>query len=362
MQTKFQKFLNIPVIRNSVLWCYTHMAVLVLTLVLLGAASFFLSTAVFFTNSSWAAPVILSKSSPRIASLAAEVLRAHQSENALKLAIEGRKGEIELLQVQKTRLTDLIARFEKSLQVQANADSGLGGQLGRLVQEKQVVDKRAAALVKQNKALEHAIDKELAAGIITAEAAARARNQIVTAEASLNNGEIGTASLHYQVRDLAGGVSTMQGGAASPRALENVARLSALEGELAETDLKIALAEKDLTAKQKELSDLTTFLATLTNSPYYTAMNSDRMAHAFAFVPYDNRKSAAVGAEVYACKLKIVFCSYVGTVAGLTDDEEKGRHPMFPTDVRGVLVDLKLTKEEAAKDMVLFFGSKPLFF
>lgn len=362
MQTKFQKFLSIPILRSAILWGYTHMAVLVLALILGGAASFFLTTAVFYFNTGWAAPIILSKSSPRIASLGAEVLRGRQSENALRLAIQGRNGELELLDVQKTRLADLIARFEKSLASQASADSGLGGQLGRLAKDKQVVDKRTAAVVAQNKSLERAIDKELAAGIITAEAAARARNQIVAAEASLNNGEISTASLHYQVRELAGGVSTLQGGAASTRALENVARLSALQGELSETELKIALAEKDLAAKMVELGELTQFLATLTSSPYYKALTSDSKSQTFAFVPYENRKSAEVGAEVYACKLKIVLCSYVGTVAGISDDEEKGRHPMFPSDVRGVLVDLNLAKDDAAKDMVLFFGSKPLLF
>lgn len=340
---------------------YRYFAVSVLAAVLVSAGCYFFLLLLYSVNTGWGAPVILTKSSPRIAGMTAEVLRAQQMVDMLDMQMHGNQAEAGLLERQRDSLEDLIGRFDQSLVHQKALDAGMTRRLAGLSREKRQVNERSAEVVRGNRALERAIDQELRAGLITAEAAARSRAQIVAAEVSLNNGRLSAASVDYQAADLANGVATLDGGAVSTKALENVARLAALRSDLAQIDLKLGQSRRELAVKQEERAKLAAFLATLTHSPYYRAAASPRQARAFAFVPYDNREAAMAGAPVYSCWLQVLLCTRVGEVQAVTHDEEKLRHPVFPTDVRGFLVDLELTDEAAAREKVIFFGRKPLF-
>lgn len=350
--TPFQKF---------IVKAYRMLAMGVLTCVLLAAASYFCLVLLYGLNSSWGAPVILTKSSPRILAMSAESFRARQGLDTVVGQVELRKGEIQGLEVQKASLEDLVKRYEGALQSQKRLDSGLSGSLSQLARDKRAVDNKTAEVVAANRKTEAAIERELAAGVITAETASRMRGQMVATEASLSAGRIGTASLEHQMSELTSGIATLDGGAASPKALENLARLAALKNELSDVTLKLEQARRELTVKQGEVESLTAFLNTLKNSPYFRVAQGGQSVNEFAFVPYDNAASAVVGAPVYSCLLEVVFCRKVGTIKGVTGDEEKGRHPIFQRDLRGTLVELDLTNAAAAKNRVLFFGSAPLF-
>jgi len=350
--TPFQKFF---------VKSYRWLAVLVLGAVLLAAACYFGMVLIYGVNKSWGAPVIMSKSSPRIVSMTAEVFRARQALDTLKLGLSSAAQARTALVTQKEWLADLIARYEDSLQAQKRVDQALTGKLGRLASEKRSVDAKTAKVVKANRVLAESIDKELRAGLITEEAAARARSQIVSAEAALNTGLIGTASLENQVSELTYGIRTIDGAATSPKALESLARLNVLKRELTEVDLKLTSLDAEAAVKTTERKELETFLEKLTSSPYYLAAYGAQSVHQFAFVPYENEDSVEVGAPVYSCLLEVLLCSKVGVVKAVTHDEEKGRHPVFQRDIRGFLVDLELTDKDAAKERVLFFGGRPLF-
>jgi len=350
--TSFQKFF---------VKSYRWLAVLILGAVLLAAACYFGMVLIYGVNKSWGAPFILSKSSPRIVSMTAEVFRARQALDTLKLGLSSTAQARTALVTQKEWLTDLIARYENSLQAQKRVDQALTGKLDRLASEKRGVDSKTAEVVKANRVLAESIDKELKAGLITEEAAARARSQIVSTEAALNTGLIGTASLENQVSELTYGIRTIDGAATSPKALESLARLNVLKRELTEVDLKLTSLDAETTVKTTERKELETFLEKLTSSPYYLAAYGAQSVHQFAFVPYENEDSVEVGAPVYSCFLEVLLCSKVGVVKAVTQDEEKGHHPVFQRDIRGFLVDLELTDKDAAKERVLFFGGRPLF-
>lgn len=340
---------------------YRIAAVAILSFVLFAAGSYFLTMGVFSVNSSWSAPVIISKTNARIMAISSEVFRAQQAIDALTVEANLLKSESTHLSAQEATLIDLVGRYEKALTAQQNMDDRLSGRLNNLTADKRAVDRKAAQVVAANAALEQSIEKELKAGLITAEAAARARAQVFSAQAQLNAGLLGTASLEHQVSELNGSLATMKGAAESPKALESLARVTVLKRELIEVQLKLKKNEMELVNKEREAKTLRSFLATLENSPYYqVAMGADA-EHTFAFVPYDNEGSAKVGAPVYSCFAKILFCSKVGTIKSVSKEEEKVRHPIFHRDVRGFLVDMDLEDGKAAKDKVLFFGSAPLF-
>ncbi|ANH76681.1 hypothetical protein ACS15_5510 [Ralstonia insidiosa] len=339
---------------------YRWLAVLILASVLLAAACYFGMVFIYGVNKSWGAPVIMSKSSPRIVSMTADVFRARQALDTLKLKLNSAAKARTALIKQKEWLIDLAARYEESLQVQKRVDQALTGKLGRLAGEKRSVDAKSAEVVKANRVLAESIDKNLNAGLITEEAAARARSQIVSAEILLNTGLIDTVSLESRMSELNYGIRTIDGAATSPKTLESLARLSVLKRELTEAELKLADLDAETAVNTAERKELETFLEKLTSSPYYLAAYGAQAVHQFAFVPYENEESVAVGAPVYSCFLEVLLCSKVGVVRAVTQDEEKGRHPVFQRDIRGFLVDLELTDEAAAKERVLFFGGRPL--
>ncbi|WP_454845431.1 hypothetical protein [Ralstonia thomasii] len=340
---------------------YRWLAVLVLASVLLATACYFGMVTIYGINKSWGAPVIMTKSSPRIVSMTAEVFRARQALDALKLKLNsGAKARIALVR-QREWLLDLAARYEASLQAQKRVDQALTGKLGRLAGEKRSVDAKSAEVVKANQVLSRSIDKDLNAGLITEEAAARARAQIVSAEVLLNTGLIDTVSLETRMSELNYGIRTIDGAATSPKSLESLARLNVLKRELTEAELKLADLDAETAVNTAERKELETFLEKLTSSPYYVAAYSAKPVYQFAFVPYENEEAATVGAPVYSCFFEVLLCSKVGVVRAVTHDEEKGRHPVFQRDIRGFLVDLELSDEAAAKERVLFFGGRPLF-
>lgn len=341
---------------------YRFAAVGILSFVLLAAASYFAIVAIFSVNSTWSAPVIISKSNPRIVAITGEVFRATQAIDALDLQVTMLNGEAAFLNQQETTLVDLVGRYDQALIAQQKQDRNLSGRLSSLTSAKRGVDRMAANAVASTSILEKSIEQELKAGLITAEAAARSRSQVVAAHSTLSAGLLSTAALDYQVSELTGSLATMGGGAQSPKALESVARVAELKRELMDVNLKQQKNSLEMVNKVREVATLRTFIATLEDSPYYQVAMGDVAEHTFAFVPYENEASAQVGTDVYSCFAKVIFCSKVGTIKSVSKDEEKGRHPVFQRDVRGFLVDMQLEAGKGAKDQVLFFGSAPLLF
>ncbi|WP_434715640.1 hypothetical protein [Paraburkholderia sp. A3RO-2L] len=340
---------------------YRFLAVLILGGILLAAGSYFSMVLIFGVNSSWGAPIILSKSSPRIATLTEQVFQARQALDTLTLELSGAKTEQGLLASQKQTLTDLIGRYEASLAAEKQSDARFQSRLSGLVGQKQAVNAKAAEVVRANRVLSASIDKELKAGLITADMAASARAQVVSTEAAYNDGQIGAATLEHQVGSLSRGVATLGGGAASPQALESLTHINVLKQQLMEADMKLEQLGGKVQAKTREKVELESSLKHLTNSPYYMVAYGEHDIHQYAFVPYENDESAKVGAPVYSCYLTVVLCSKVGVIKLVTHDEEKGRHPVFDRDIRGFLVELDLTDKSAAKDRALFFGHRPLW-
>ncbi len=80
----------------------------------------------------------------------------------------------------------------------------------------------------------------------------------------------------------------------------------------------------------------------------------------FALVPYANAANAKPGSPVYACEVEIFWCRKVGTVLEVVPGEVRVEHPHRDATLRGQMIELRLDDPSAAREDVLFAGSKPL--
>jgi vacuolar-type H+-ATPase subunit D/Vma8 len=347
--------------QSGLLKSYRWFAVIILTTILVCAAGYGISMLTFVVNSSWVAPVILSKSDPHVAQLAAQVFQAKQNYDQMKGELDSAEQAHNLLQTQKDWLTGIIARYEHSLGDEKNANAQFNGQLQTLVAERKAINARSAQLVAANRQVSDGIDQSLKAGLVTAVTATQARAGLVSAEQALADSKVAVATIDNQISQLTRGVQSLGGGNSSPEAMQSLAQVSILKQELNETNLKLVQLNADVKVKGKEATELLSMLNGLKTSPYYMAAYGDKDVRRFAFVPYDNEDAAHIGAPVYSCKAEIVLCSKVGRVKAITKDEEHAQHPLFSTQLRGVLVELDLDDAKAAKDQVLFVGHSPFY-
>lgn len=340
---------------------YRYLAIFLLSAVLFGAFSWFGVTGLFQMNKSWAAPILISKTHTRILSLTADAFRTKQAADDLSVKTAALRAENTELTKQQAALNDLVERYTSAVAAQKTSDRDMASRLATLGGAKRADDAKAAEMVKANTELAASIDRELAAGLITAEAAARARAQVVTVEMTATNARLSTAALDRQVHDLKGASMTLTGTASSSTvALDALARIAQFQRELSEVQLKLARNNMELENKERELTQLNSILQTLAQNPYFRASKAERPMP-FAFIPYTNESVAQVGQPVYSCYLRVIFCSKVGTITAVHSDEEKLRHPTNNEDIRGFLAELQLDDPLAAKEKVLFIGGGPLF-
>jgi hypothetical protein len=117
------------------------------------------------------------------------------------------------------------------------------------------------------------------------------------------------------------------------------------------------IAQRD--ALKASLQRVDAIIAGLKKSAYLRALDDQAQV---AMIPYTNAKNAAKGSPVYACRVGPVWCHQVGTVAEVLPSEVQVTSPRGGKTERGLMVELKLTDADAARDDVLFAGDKPLGF
>jgi hypothetical protein len=127
------------------------------------------------------------------------------------------------------------------------------------------------------------------------------------------------------------------------------------EYDASQLELAKALAERDVLKASLARQDQT--IQDLQKSAYMRALDGNVTV---ALVPYGNLEEAQPGTPVFACRLSFVICREVGVVKEVIPGEQSFKHPRRDAQVRGQLVELKLTDKGADQDDVLFVGGKPL--
>lgn len=341
-----------PMLYKSVVTIYRIFAIVTLYLVLVGVLAYGFVMGFYALNTSWAGPIILSPADDKSLDFTEKLVTTRQTLEDLN--VDKKKLEDGVAEMNKHRaaLEALEPELQNAIAREKKHNLVAGPQLDALDKQKQADNLKTQAIMAQVKEVEAAIDKDLAAGLITKGDAATQRAALNQAQNSYTDSKIGEILLTDDV---------LEKNTLDTKSLDVLDKQAELISEIAQLDIAVAVAEKQIYEETKQITSLRQALATAKQTPYYLSVSGGSAVN-FAFVPYDNQNSAAIGSAVYDCYLNMVLCRKVGTVRQIFSGEEHAIHPIFRTDIRGFLIQMQLDHPESAKSKTVFLNHKPLFF
>jgi CII-binding regulator of phage lambda lysogenization HflD len=335
-----------------VITLYRIFAIIVLYLVLAGILIYAFVMGFYAVNNSWVAPVILSAADEKSLDFREKLVTSQQTIEDLK--VDTKKLESGLAEMTKHRaaLLELEPQLQEAIVRERTHNQTAGPELATLDQQKLADNLKTQTVLAQLKEVESNIHKDLAAGLITQGDAATQLAALNTAEGSFTDSKIAEVLLTDSVLD-----KTTTG----TSSLNVLVKQAELRSEVAQLDIAMNVAEKQLHEESQQIDRLRQAIATAKQSPYYLNAAGGETLY-FAFVPYTNQANAVAGSPVYDCYLNMVLCRKVGTVKQIFPGEETAIHPIFKTTIRGYLIQMNLDHAESAKSQTVFMGRKPLLF
>lgn len=337
---------------KSVVTLYRIFAILALYAVLLGVLAYAFVMGFYAISTSWAAPAILSPADDKSLDFTQKMVTSKQSLESLSIDKKRLESGIEEMTLHRSSLIALEPELQAAIARERSHNRVVGPQLSQLDLQKQADNAKTQALVAQLRALESGIDRDLAAGLITKGDAAAQRVALNQAQSSFTDSRISEVLLTDSVLEKTTNNS---------RSLDVLDKQAELRSEIAQLDIALGLAEKQIHEESQQIDRLKSAIATAKQTPYYLSVSGGSRIY-FAFVPYDNQSSVSVGAPVYDCYLNMLACCKVGTVKQIFTGEEHAIHPIFRSDMRGFMIQLDLQHPESAKSRTVFLNRKPLFF
>ncbi|HEV3036896.1 MAG TPA: hypothetical protein VHA33_03830 [Candidatus Angelobacter sp.] len=331
---------------------YRVVAILTLYGVLLGVLSYGFVMGFYALNTSWAAPVILSPSDDKSLDFTQKLVTSKQTLEDVSLDKKRLEGSISEMTLHRASLLALEPELQRAIAREKTHARATGPQLAQLDQQKQVDNQKTEGIMTQVKQLEASIDKDLAAGLITKGDAATQHVALNQAQTSFTDSRINEVLLTDNV---------LEKNTTGTKSLDILDKQAELRSEIAQLDIAIGLAEKQIHEESQQIDRLKKALATAKETPYYLSVSGGSKVY-FAFVPYDNQSGVAVGAPIYDCYLNMIACRKVGTVKQVFTGEEHAIHPIFRSDMRGFMIQMQLDHPESAKSKTVFLNRKPLFF
>ena len=295
----------------------------------------FLILMIFFQiNSSWIAPTVLSKDSDKMLTFASALTQATQNLETLKITEQDAQNRMTLAQSSVVKLKDLVSKLESN-----------SNQIGKYSKVKHSdlnsTSQISSDLMKSQSDAQKALD----AGVITNVEAAQFRSNTQNFHNSIADGNIG-----LNVADINANAGLVQAITQLQQAEVDV--ISHLSEYNSAHSLKIAA--------QKQLDDLKA-------TTYYQVYTSGNNAN-LAFLPYENFDNVHVNDNVYSCALLVAWCSKVGTIDSIKNDEQTTEFPIynvrFSRTMRGVFVTMKIDPDKIyiMRNKLLFVGYRPLLF
>jgi hypothetical protein len=341
-----------PILYKSVVMVYRIFAILTLYLVLAGVVAYGFVMGFYALSTSWAAPVILSPADDKSLDFTEKLVTSRQTLEDLNVDIKKLQDGVVEMTRHRAALEALEPELQFAITREQQHNRAAGPQLQELDRQKQADNLKTQTVLAQVKEVEAAIDKDLAAGLITKGDAATQRAALNQIHSSFTDSRIGEILLTDNI---------LEKTTTDTKTLDVLNKQAELISEIAQLDIAIGVAQKQLHEENQQVDRLRAALNTAKQTPYYLSV-SGKSAVNFAFVPYDNQSSASPGAPVYDCYLNMVLCRKVGTVKQIFAGEEHAIHPIFRTDIRGFLIQLQLDHPESAKSKTVFLNRKPLFF
>ncbi len=331
---------------------YRIFAILTLYAVLLGVLAYGFVMGFYAINTSWAAPVILSPADDKSLDFTQKLVTSKQSLEDLSLDKKRLESSISEMTQHRSSLLSLEPELQAAIAREKTHNRATGPQLSQLDQQKQADNVKTQNVMAQVKQVEAGIDKDLAAGLITKGDAATQRVALNQAQSAFTDSKINEVLLTDNV---------LEKTATGTKSLDVLDKQAELRSEIAQLDIALNLAEKQIREESQQIDRLKSAIATAKQTPYYLSVSGGSRIN-FAFVPYDNQGSVSVGAPVYDCYLNMVACRQVGTVKQIFTGEEHAIHPIFRSDMRGFMIQMDLNRPESARSKTLFLNRKPLFF
>ena len=341
-----------PMVYKSVVTVYRIFAIVTLYAVLAGVLAYGFVMGFYALNTSWAAPVILSPADDKSLDFTEKLVTSRQTLEDLNVDLKKLNDGVAEMNKHRAALEALEPELQSAIAREKEHNLATGPQLMELNKQKQADNLKTQAVLAQVKEVEAAIDKDLAAGLITKGDAATQRAALNQVQSSYTDSKIGAVLLTDNI---------LEKTTTDTKTLDVLDKQAELISEIAQLDIAMAVAQKQISEETKQVNRLKEAISTAKQTPYYLSV-SGATAVNFAFVPYDNQTSAAPGSVVYDCYLNMVLCRKVGTVKQVFAGEEHAIHPIFRTDIRGFMIQMQLDHPESAKSKTVFLNHKPLFF
>jgi hypothetical protein len=335
-----------------VITLYRVFAITVLYLVLAGILAYAWVMGFYAVNSSWAAPVILSAADEKSLDFRDKLVISQQTIEDLKVDTSKLQSGVAEMKKHRGALLELEPELGAAIVRERTHNSSTGPELAKLDQQKQADNAKTQKVLAQLKEVEASINKDLSAGLITKGDAATQIAALNTAEGAYTDSRIAEILLTDSVLD-----KTTTG----TNSLDVLEKQAELRSEVAQLDVAINVAEKQLHEETRQIDRLRQAIMTAKQSPYYLNASGEKTLY-FAFVPYDNQANALVGAAIYDCYLNMIACRKAGTVKQIFTAEEQAVHPIFKTQIRGFLIQMNLDHADSAKSKTVFLGRKPVLF
>jgi hypothetical protein len=341
-----------PMVYRSVVTVYRIFAIVTLYAVLAGVLAYGFVMGFYALNTSWAAPVILSPADDKSLDFTEKLVTSRQTLEDLNVDLKKLNDGVAEMNKHRAALEALEPELQSAIAREKQHNLATGPQLMELNKQKQADNLKTQAVMAQVKEVEAAIDKDLAAGLITKGDAATQRAALNQVQSSYTDSKIGAVLLTDNI---------LEKTTTDTKTLDVLDKQAELISEIAQLDIAIGVAQKQISEETKQVDRLREAINTAKQTPYYLSV-SGATALNFAFVPYDNQSSATLGSAVYDCYLNMVLCRKVGTVKQIFAGEEHAIHPIFRTDIRGFMIQMQLDHPESAKSKTVFLNHKPLFF
>jgi hypothetical protein len=337
---------------RTVLTVYRIFAIIALYAVLIGIVAYAFIMGFYAVNTTWAAPVILSDSDEKSLDFLEKLVTSRQTLEDLKVDVTRQQSSLAEMTKHRGSLIALDPALQHAIDREHAHDKVVGPELVTLDAQKLKDNATTQQVLQELEQTETQIRKDLAAGLITKADADTQLAALNQSRDAYTDSKIAEVLLTDTVLD-----KTTRG----TKSLDVLEKQAELRSEIAQIDVAINIAAKQLEEDNRQVERLQSAIATAKQSPYYLNANGSKRLY-FGFVPYDNQADAKVATPIYDCYLNMILCRKVGTVKQIFLGEQIIMHPIFKTQVRGLTIQMDLSHPESAKSKTVFLGHKPLLF
>lgn len=336
---------------------YRWTSIKLLVGIFLIAASYAFLVTFFVISDSWATPLVLSPAQTRVLSFQPQIAALQAALNKQYVELVTAQAMEKAIKEQSTQVDLLLDRHNGAILSESEQLASTSRSINSALSRKQADIRQTDRALADAKTLLNRVDQELAAKLITTDQAVSRKIAIQASINAATDAKTQAIQLADQSRQMQAGSETLAGGSSSLIAMSSVKQSIELQTLKAQLEIQLFTATATAKALQESIDENKRVLLVAQSSPYFRALTESVNV---AFVPYENFQGIKVGDKVYDCYLQVILCREVGVVTTLYDAEEYARHPLFKTDLKGRLIEVKFTKPEAAESQVVFIGGKPL--